>query len=225
MKKNNVAMESKVYSYKNDEVEVTWDKNRCIHAKECVHGSPEVFDISKKPWINPSEAKSFEDLRRVIEACPTGALHYNFTDMGISESPDNVNTLSIETDGPLYARGDIHIVDMEDAVLMKDYRVAFCRCGASSNKPFCDNSHIKAGFKAGEEYNPERLELEPSTETGGMLKAKLVPNGPVVVEGNYTLKGNEQSTDSQKKMSFCRCGASSNKPFCDGSHRDIDFKA
>lgn len=218
-------MEPKIYSYKTHEVEVTWNKKRCIHAKECVHGLPEVFDISKKPWINPSDANSFEELRTVIEACPTGALHYNFTDKSISESPDNMNTLSIENDGPLYARGDIHIVDMEDEIIMKESRVAFCRCGASSNKPFCDNSHIEADFKAHTKYNPERLELEPSIEAGGELKVKLVPNGPVVVEGNYTLKGNEQSTTSQKKMSFCRCGASANKPFCDGSHRDIDFKA
>lgn len=218
-------MESKIYTYENDEVEVTWDQKRCIHAKECVHGLPDVFDISKKPWINPSEAESLEKLKKVIEACPTGALHYNFKTKDVPESPDIANTMSIAKDGPLYVRGDIHMVDMDDTTVMKDTRVAFCRCGASSNKPFCDNSHIEAKFESGTGYNPERLELEPSSKKGGVLTAKLVPNGPVVVEGDYTLQGGEQTTDTKKKMSFCRCGASSNKPFCDGSHRDIDFKA
>ncbi|MEQ9308190.1 MAG: CDGSH iron-sulfur domain-containing protein [Balneolaceae bacterium] len=218
-------MDSKIYSYKNKDVEVTWDKKRCIHAKECVHGLPNVFDISKNPWIDPDNTTNLKDLKKVIEACPTGALHYNFTNNENSESPDNTNTLLIATDGPLYARGDIHIVDMEDHLIMQDTRVAFCRCGASSNKPFCDNSHIEENFKAGTAFNPERLELEPSSETGGKLTAKLVPNGPVVVEGNYTLNGGDKKTKTKKKMSFCRCGASSNKPFCDGSHRDIDFKA
>ncbi len=218
-------MNSKIYTYGNDEVEISWDKNRCIHAKECVHGLPEVFDISKNPWIEPSEANSLDDIKKVIEACPTGALHYNFKNKDTSESPSESNTITIDQDGPLYVRGDIHIVDMDDKSLKKDTRIAFCRCGASSNKPFCDNSHINAGFKANKNYNPERLELEPSTKSGGELTVKLVPNGPFVVEGDYTLKGEDQTTDTQKKMSFCRCGASSNKPFCDGSHRNIDFKA
>lgn len=218
-------MESTIYSYKNEHVEVTWDQKKCIHAKECVHGLPEVFDISKNPWIDPNEAKSLEDLKKVIKACPTGALHYHLQETGNSESPDNENTISIEKDGPLYARGDIHIIDMDDNTLMKDTRIAFCRCGASSNKPFCDNSHIEANFEAGTSYNPERLELEPSRKNGGELTTKLVPNGPFVVEGNYELHGESKITKTEKKMSFCRCGASSNKPFCDGSHRDIDFKA
>ena len=218
-------MEPKIYNYGNDEVEISWDKKRCIHAEKCVHGLPEVFDVKKNPWIDPSEADSLDDIKKVIEACPTGALHYNFNNKEISESPSDTNTITIDQDGPLYMRGDIHIVDMDNHSLMKDTRVAFCRCGASSNKPFCDNSHINAGFKANKNYNPERLELEPSTKNGGELTVKLVPNGPFVVEGDYTLNGEDQTTDTQKKMSFCRCGSSSNKPFCDGSHRTIDFKA
>ena len=46
-------MDSKKFTYENDDIKVSWDLKRCIHAKECVHGLPEVFDITKKPWINP----------------------------------------------------------------------------------------------------------------------------------------------------------------------------
>jgi CDGSH-type Zn-finger protein len=54
-------------------------------------------------------------------------------------------------------------------------------------------------------------------------------NGPFVVEGEFTLKdheGNLFPLDSDKPaIALCRCGASSNKPFCDGSHRNSNFQA
>jgi len=54
-------------------------------------------------------------------------------------------------------------------------------------------------------------------------------NGPFVVEGELTLtdhNGNLFPLDSNKPtIALCRCGASANKPFCDGAHRTVDFKA
>ena len=54
-------------------------------------------------------------------------------------------------------------------------------------------------------------------------------NGPFVVEGELTLtdhEGNPFPIDSTKPaVALCRCGASKNKLFCDGSHRNIEFKA
>jgi len=49
-----------------------------------------------------------------------------------------------------------------------------------------------------------------------MPKIKLVAsrNGPILV-----------MVDGQVKTALCRCGASKNKPFCDGSHLDVGFKA
>ena len=54
-------------------------------------------------------------------------------------------------------------------------------------------------------------------------------NGPYVVEGPVTIidhQGKEFSAASDKPaVALCRCGASNNKPFCDGSHRDCGFQA
>ena len=53
------------------------------------------------------------------------------------------------------------------------------------------------------------------------------PNGPFVVEGPVTLldhQGNPFPTSSDKPaIALCRCGASANKPFCDGSHKSSGF--
>jgi len=53
--------------------------------------------------------------------------------------------------GPLQVRGPIKLADASDATfkLAKD-PVYLCRCGHSADKPFCDGSHAKLGFKSEE---------------------------------------------------------------------------
>jgi CDGSH-type Zn-finger protein len=54
------------------------------------------------------------------------------------------------------------------------------------------------------------------------------PNGPYLVEGPvdiYDTAGNRIETEGRPKIALCRCGASSNKPFCDGTHSKIGFQA
>jgi uncharacterized Fe-S cluster protein YjdI len=45
--------------YKNDKLVVRYDPAICIHAGECVHGLPSVFNLSKKPWIDVNGAWRF----------------------------------------------------------------------------------------------------------------------------------------------------------------------
>ena len=54
------------------------------------------------------------------------------------------------------------------------------------------------------------------------------PNGPYLIEGPvdiYDPAGNKIDTEGRPKIALCRCGASSNKPFCDGTHSKIGFQA
>lgn len=59
------------------------------------------------------------------------------------------------------------------------------------------------------------------------VKIRLRPNGPLVVEGTFTLvdqNGNPFPLDTSKPaIALCRCGHSNNRPFCDGSHRTAGF--
>lgn len=55
---------------------------------------------------------------------------------------------------------------------------------------------------------------------------KLLPNGPLMVEGDFTLlshDGTEIAPD-KNRVALCRCGASAKKPFCDGGHSGISFQ-
>lgn len=216
-------MKEKILPYSTDEIKVTWDKERCIHAAECVRGLPKVFDPNRKPWIKP-ELASAEEVTEVIKRCPTGALHYELEDADKTEQPPEQNVITIEKDGPLYIHGEVVIKGLNGNVILKDTRVAMCRCGKSKNKPLCDNSHIEEGFKATTSYNVERLRTEPVKGKGGELSVTLYNNAPFLVEGNYDLVGEETGRETcSKKMSYCRCGASSTKPFCDGSHKKVGF--
>ena len=53
-------------------------------------------------------------------------------------------------------------------------------------------------------------------------------NGPFLVEGPFRLidaDGNEYELEAGKKYGLCRCGGSTKKPFCDGTHSKIGFAA
>ena len=56
--------------------------------------------------------------------------------------------LNFQENGPIGLTGEVEIIDAQGRVLVKQSKTAFCRCGASDNKPFCDGSHEKIGFKA-----------------------------------------------------------------------------
>lgn len=124
-------------------ITVFFDKKRCIHFGACVRGLPEVFDTERKPWIKPEEA-TIRKVTEVVRRCPSGALHY-VLDNGPAEKPEPA-TVEPRPNGPLFVRGALRIATRRGVV--EDTRAALCRCGASQNKPFCDDSHDDCGFRA-----------------------------------------------------------------------------
>jgi len=173
---------------------------------------------------------------------------------------------------------------------------ALCRCGRSKNKPFCDESHLQAGFDGTETASREPYLAQADVEDGPRVRltdaqalcayarfcdfggqvwnlverddpeaaglavreAGLCPSGrlvawdrftnrplepelepsigvvedppqgvsgPLWVRGEiavYSADGYEYET--RNRVTLCRCGASGNKPFCDGTHAAIGFR-
>jgi CDGSH-type Zn-finger protein/uncharacterized Fe-S cluster protein YjdI len=217
-------MKKKIHTYESDEITVTYDVKRCIHARECVNGLPSVFDNNKRPWVQP-DMGTVDRIAKVIERCPTGALHYEIKKGTRTERPPSKNRLIFSENGPVYLNGDIEIQDAGGTVLLEDTRVAICRCGASDNKPLCDNNHKEIGFQADAEADTSRLP-EASGVEHDRIVLKLMKDGPVLVEGSYTLElPGDRTHSSEKNIALCRCGGSDNKPFCDGTHKNIGFKS
>jgi CDGSH-type Zn-finger protein len=178
------------------------------------------------------------------------------------------------------------------AALPAEKNIALCRCGGSSNKPFCDGTHRKNGFSDENRADPAKNKRQafvgkgitifdnraicahagfctdelasvfrhretPWIEPGGADIEKIVSvikkcpsgalsyaidgveaepprraplvtvtdNGPYAVTGGVELMsvkfGDGASTEH---YTLCRCGASKNKPFCDGTHWEVGFK-
>ena len=215
---------SKVRAYDGDGIQVTFEASRCIHAAQCVRRLPSVFDTGRRPWIDPNGAQ-VDETAKIVCGCPTGALKFERLDGGPDEAPDPINDLTVAADGPVFARGDVEVVDGERRMVARETRIAFCRCGASSNKPYCDGSHTEAGFEAAAELGEGRM--KPVSDTAsGTLVVRLRPDGPLLLDGTFRIRA-EGSDDFAEAggCALCRCGASSNKPYCDGSHNSIGFKA
>lgn len=55
---------------------------------------------------------------------------------------------------------------------------------------------------------------------------KLLPNGPLMVEGRFNVLSPDgtEMAEGKGKVALCRCGATASKPFCDGSHTRIGFQ-
>jgi len=216
-------MEKKILNYENEEINVSYDVKRCIHAAERSKGLPNVFDPDRKPWIEPGNA-SAREVADTIEKCPTGALQYTLKKSDRTEKPSSKNRIKLTANGPVYFFGDLEVQDHEGNTVLTDTRFAFCRCGASGNKPACDNSHEKINWKSDANANKEKM---PSIENEkhDKLLIKLMKNGPAILEGNYTMESQELGErTSNKGVALCRCGGSSTKPFCDGTHKEIGFE-
>lgn len=210
---------SKEKEYQGDGITVRYNVRRCIHAGECTRRLAAVFDTSKKPWIQPKNAQA-EEISAAILHCPSGALHFDREDGVIEAIPDH-NTVHVQVNGPLYVRGDLQLKTPEGDLIVKDTRVALCRCGQSKNKPFCDDSHYDAGFQEPGMVAEKIAELP----AGGTLEIIPSSNGPYLLRGTveiYDAKGELKFVGD--KPALCRCGNSSNKPFCDGTHRKVGFE-
>jgi uncharacterized Fe-S cluster protein YjdI/CDGSH-type Zn-finger protein len=91
-------------------------------------------------------------------------------------------------------------------------------------------------WKDNKDLTKEELKVQrnvlPTEENPGNLsspdeptRVRIMRDGPIVVEGSFTIigVGNEKLRPTTLS-SFCRCGSSRNMPYCDGTHRKIDFR-
>lgn len=61
---------------------------------------------------------------------------------------DGVLAVEPQTDGPVRVRGNLEIVSGTGRVVARVTQAALCRCGGSGNKPFCDGTHARIGFRS-----------------------------------------------------------------------------
>jgi len=211
-----------ITEYPGKDINVTWNGHLCIHIGECGKSEGDLFVGGRDPWCQP-DLTSVDNTIDVVERCPSGALAYNCNDVSKTEIACSDNTVHVVYNGPLYFKGELNIDCVPDDIPGTKFRAALCRCGHSKNKPFCDNSHLEAGF---EDSGAIGATGEILQKQGGELAVNPAHDGPLLLSGNFSLIASSGRLAWQgTNAALCRCGHSKNKPFCDGSHKAAGFKS
>lgn len=202
-----------------EKLDILFEAKRCIHARFCVTGAPDVFLANVQgPWLHP-DAMEVERVVEIAHACPSGAIQYHRNDGAHDETAPPVNLASTREAGPYAFRGELEL-DGEPI----GFRATLCRCGASKNKPFCDGSHHEVEFTATGE--PPTGKTDALAVRNGVLAIDPQLNGPLSIRGNLEItSGTGRVVSRVTTAKLCRCGGSATKPFCDGTHARIGFKS
>ena len=205
---------------------------------------------------------------------------------------ENKTSIQPSTNGPYIVKELNDLKNSKGETFEPQPMVALCRCGQSSNKPFCDGTHLKVGFTGekvegrqpdkidnyvGKEItihdnrgvcshrgyctdnlpNVFRMKVDPWIDPDGasvediIRVVEMCPSGAlsytkdgvlhkeidrkagitVTKDGPYDAVGGIELDDpdgstpeSKEHFTLCRCGASKNKPFCNGEHWYVEFK-
>jgi CDGSH-type Zn-finger protein len=129
-----------------------YDDNRCAFARFCHQEDGEVWTLTEES----GDPKLRKEAIQASTDCPAGRLVHHDRQDGYAEiEPKLEPEISILQDperkvsAPLYVKGKIALVSAEGFTYEERNRYALCRCGSSNNKPFCDASHVNAGYTDG----------------------------------------------------------------------------
>lgn len=155
--------------YKNNEITVYWKPSACVHASYCYRELIEVFDPSRRPWVDMDGA-STDRIIETVNMCPTEALSWKWNDekKNIAVEKDQTNhinfrrrelmeqvveiseekpvSVKIMADGPILIKGDFSLTYNGNRKEIHESMISLCRCGNSFRLPFCDGQHRKTGF-------------------------------------------------------------------------------
>jgi CDGSH-type Zn-finger protein len=128
---------------------------------------------------------------------------------------DLANELLVTNGGPLKMTGNITLI-AEDGSVTHANHLSLCRCGASKNKPICDDQHLEIEFF--DNGTVQRVSDWMPVNRPQTITVTCVENGPLKFRGYLRIHNKKGQECITMSGALCRCGKSSNKPFCD-SHK------
>jgi CDGSH-type Zn-finger protein/ferredoxin len=134
---------SKMDDYVGKELTIHDNRFICAHAGFCTRHSPNVFDVTREPWIDPDRDPAAKTIE-TVKLCPSGALSYTVNGT-LYRDQVRAPFIQVTKNGPLFVVGGPEL--RGEARPPSPEHFALCRCGASKNKPFCDGSHFRVRFK------------------------------------------------------------------------------
>lgn len=134
-----------------EQAEVTYGPTLKLTDAEILCASARFCLRAGGTWNLTEKSDDPEARRTAIEQagnCPSGRLVVWEKKTGKAIEPEHERSLGLVEDpqegvsGPIWVRGGIQVISAEGAAYETRNRVTLCRCGRSSNKPFCDGSHV-----------------------------------------------------------------------------------
>lgn len=127
-----------------------------LEDNEALCASARFCDVAGGIWKlvgDPDRPDAAELAVREEHRCPSGRLVLRNKFKGGLIEPNLPCSIGVVEDpakacsGPLWVRGDILLESQDGTPYERRNRITLCRCGASSNKPFCDGSHVNVAFQ------------------------------------------------------------------------------
>ncbi len=123
--------------HKGERIVVQDDRSLCMHAGFCGNQVTNIWKMIEQTDDTQVRAQ----LMAMVDRCPSGALSFALEPDAEIVEPDLPKEVAVIPDGPLWISGGIPVTRSDGQPLETRNRVTLCRCGASTNKPFCDGKH------------------------------------------------------------------------------------
>ena len=127
-----------------DGMVMTDDPSLCVHAGFCGTRLTNVW----KMVGGTADPEVRARLMNMVDNCPSGRLEVAPAVGDAPIEPGYAPSVATIPDGPLWVRGGIPVGTADGYTYEVRNRVTLCRCGLSKNKPFCEGTHVAAGFSA-----------------------------------------------------------------------------
>jgi CDGSH-type Zn-finger protein len=133
--------------YTGKEITVHDNRRICSHAAECLRNLESVFRLGERPWIN-ADGAALESIIETVKKCPSGALSYSVKGVETRDQVERKPLVMVGKNGPYHVTGGVELEGVDNwAIGASKEHYVLCRCGASSNKPFCDGTHLSINFR------------------------------------------------------------------------------
>lgn len=125
-------------------ITVSDDRSICTHAGFCGN---RVSNVWKMVSDIDDDTVVRAQVMAMVEKCPSGALSYRVEGSDEPLEQELAPGIAVVPDGPLWVHGGVSVDRADGTRLEHRTRVTLCRCGQSSNKPYCDGTHSDIGFE------------------------------------------------------------------------------
>jgi len=164
------------------------------------------LDVETGGDLSPSETESTK------EKAFDRWFHEQRGNKRVPKRLDIPNEVQVASGGPLKVSGNITLIH-EDGSITHANHLSLCRCGASRQKPMCDDKHLDIEFF--DNGSVTRMSDWMSVQRPQTVTIKAIKDGPLRFRGYLRVFNNKGQECITTRGDLCRCGQSSKKPFCD----------